>query len=67
MCASAISWARINKLYYATKDKKFGAIDSTAQFFSQKNQNYKPKVSSGLLEQESAKLLKDFFHTKRKK
>jgi len=67
MCASAISWARINKLCYATKDEKFGAIDSTTQFFSQKNQNYKPKISSGLLGQESARLLKDFFHTKRKK
>lgn len=66
MCASAISWARINKLCYATKDEKFGAIDSTSQFFSQKNQNHKPEVSSGLLELESAKLLKDFFHAKRK-
>lgn len=67
MCAGAISHARIGRLVYGAPDKKGGAIDHGPRFFSQPTCHWKPEVHSGLMADESAKLLRDFFKIRRKK
>lgn len=65
MCAAAISFARIRRLYYGALDEKGGAVDSGVRFFSQATCHHKPEVIGGLSEARAAKLLKDFFAAKR--
>lgn len=65
MCAAAISFARIRRLYYAVSDPKGGAVESGIRFFNQSTCHHRPEVYPGLGEQESKKLLKNFFQTKR--
>ena len=61
MCAMAISHARISKLVYAAADEKGGAIENGAKIFTLKTTHYKPEIISGIMADESQKLLKDFF------
>lgn len=65
MCAAAISFARIRRLYYATSDPKGGAIEYGPRFYQQKTCHHKPEVYSGFKEKDAAQLLKDFFIQKR--
>jgi tRNA(adenine34) deaminase len=61
MCLGAISWARIKSLYFGACDEKFGAITNGAIL-----KNYhKPEIYSGINEEESKKLIQDFFRAKR--
>lgn len=57
MCAQAISFARIRRLYYAASDPKGGGIS----IFSSKSCFHKPEIYNGIMETESSKQLKDFF------
>jgi tRNA(Arg) A34 adenosine deaminase TadA len=66
MCAGAISHARIARLVYGASDEKGGAIDSGAQFFTQKTCHWRPDVVSGILAEESAEMLRSFFRERRK-
>lgn len=61
MCYSAISWAKIKRLYFAANDGKFGAISSGNKFANY----HKPEIYSGIAEKESVELLQEFFRTKR--
>ena len=65
MCAAAISFARIRRMVYGAADKKGGAIESGVKFYQSNTCHHKPEVISGILADESAKLLKDFFQKKR--
>ncbi|OCP00238.1 MULTISPECIES: nucleoside deaminase [unclassified Ensifer] len=65
MCAAAISFARIRRLYYGADDPKGGAVDSGVRFFGSPTCHHVPDVYSGLAEREAADLLKDFFAGKR--
>lgn len=65
MCAGAISFARIRRLYYGANDPKGGAVESGVRFFNQQTCHHAPDVYSGLAEQESARLLLDFFQARR--
>ena len=65
MCAAAISFARIRRIVYGATDKKGGAIESGVKFYQSNTCHHKPEVISGILADESAKLLKDFFQKKR--
>ena len=65
MCAAAISLARIRRIYYAASDKKFGAVENGARIFASSSCHHKPEVYSGISEEESKKLLQDFFRSKR--
>ena len=65
MCAGAISFARIRRLYYCAPDVKGGAVEHGPRFFSQPTCHHAPEVYAGLREQESADLLRDFFKIKR--
>ena len=65
MCAGAISFARIRRLYYGAPDPKGGAVDSGVRFFSSPTCHHVPEVYPAVGESEAATLLKDFFKTRR--
>jgi len=65
MCAGAISFARIRRVYYAAHDPKGGAVDSGIRFFSQPTCHHAPEVYGGIREREAAVLLKEFFEGRR--
>ena len=60
MCAGAILNARIPRVVFGASDKKFGACGSVCHLFSM-NFNHHPTVEAGILEEESAALLQEFF------
>lgn len=64
MCAGAIINARINKVIYGAKDEKIGAVRSVISMFDL-DFNHRPKVVSSVLEDESSKILSDFFKSLR--
>ena len=65
MCAAAISFMRIAHLYFAAADKKGGAVINGVKFFEAPTCHHKPIFESGILEEEAALLLKNFFKHKR--
>jgi len=65
MCAAAMSFARIRRLYYGAVDRKGGAVESGVQFFAAATCHHRPEVYGGLSETAAAALLKDFFRAKR--
>jgi tRNA(adenine34) deaminase len=65
MCAGAISFARIRRLYYGAGDEKGGAVDHGTRFFASAICHHAPEIYGGLGESESAVLLKEFFSAKR--
>jgi tRNA(Arg) A34 adenosine deaminase TadA len=67
MCAGAISHARIGRLVFGADDHKGGAVMSGPRFFDQPTCHWRPKVETGLLADESAAMLRDFFKTRRPK
>jgi tRNA(adenine34) deaminase len=65
MCAAAMSFARIRRLYYGAADPKGGAVQSGVKFFASPTCHHKPEVFGGIGETEAAALLKDFFRERR--
>lgn len=65
MCAGAISFARIRRLYYGAADSKGGAVESGVRFFASPTCHHAPEVYSAVGEQDAARLLKDFFRARR--
>lgn len=65
MCAAAISFARIRRLYFGASDPKGGAIEHGPRFFKQPTCHHVPEVYGGLGETAAAALLKDFFAARR--
>lgn len=65
MCAGAISFARIRRLYYGAADPKGGGVDSGVRFFAQPTCHHAPEVYSAVGETESATLLREFFRARR--
>ncbi|RFC65533.1 nucleoside deaminase [Fulvimarina endophytica] len=61
MCAGAISFARIRRLYFGARDEKGGAVENGARFFHQPTCHHAPDVYPHLAEAESAELLRRFF------
>ncbi|RLL50803.1 tRNA adenosine(34) deaminase TadA [Mariprofundus sp. EBB-1] len=66
MCAGAIIHARIARVVYAATDAKTGAVESLYQLLSDPRLNHQPEISSGIMAEESAALLKQFFRARRK-
>lgn len=66
MCAGAISFVRINNLYFGAYDTKGGAVVSGVRFFDAPTCHHRPVVQGGILEEECGQILKDFFRNKRK-
>jgi tRNA(adenine34) deaminase len=65
MCAGAISFARIRRLYYAASDPKGGGVEQGPRVFSHPTCHHAPEVYPGIREAEAAALLRDFFALKR--
>jgi tRNA(adenine34) deaminase len=66
MCATAISFARIQNIYFAARDEKGGGITSNAKVFENDKHLWKPNViQTDEYAEESAKMLKDFFKERR--
>jgi len=65
MCAAAISFARIRRVYFGAEDPKGGGIAHGARFFDQPTCHHAPEVYSGLAERDASKILKDFFKSRR--
>jgi tRNA(adenine34) deaminase len=65
MCAGAIAFARIRRLYYGATDPKGGAVDSGVKFFASPTCHHRPEVYGGLAEAEASILLKSFFEERR--
>lgn len=65
MCAGAISFARLRRLYYGADDEKGGAVRNGVRFFSSPTCHHAPDVYPGIGEAPSAALLKDFFRGRR--
>ena len=65
MCAAAISFARIRRLYYGAADPKGGAVESGVRLFSAATCLHRPEVYGGIGETESAALLRQFFAARR--
>jgi tRNA(adenine34) deaminase len=65
MCAAAISFARIRRLYFCADDPKGGAVENGPRFFSLAACHHAPEVYGGFRETEAAQLLRDFFRARR--
>ena len=65
MCAGAISFARIRRLYFAASDPKGGGVEHGPRVFNQPTCHHAPEVYGGLREAEAAALLRAFFAGKR--
>jgi tRNA(adenine34) deaminase len=65
MCAAALSFARIRRLYYGAADAKGGAVENGVQFFASATCHHRPEVYGGLAEAAAGELLKEFFKQRR--
>ena len=65
MCAAAISFARIRRLYFGASDPKGGAVENGVRLYSDPTCHHRPEVYGGIGESEAAALLKDFFRDRR--
>jgi len=65
MCAAAMSFARIRRLYFGAADPKGGAVEHGVRFFSAATCHHRPQVYGGINERECASLLRAFFADRR--
>ncbi len=65
MCAAAISFARIRRLYYGAADPKGGAVESGIRLYASPTCHHAPDVYGGMREVEAAAILKRFFQERR--
>ena len=65
MCAAAVSFARIRRLYFGAGDPKGGGVEHGPRIFSQPSCHHAPEVYGGIAEARSARLLQAFFARRR--
>jgi len=65
MCAGAIAFARIRRLYFAAYDPKGGAVEHGPRFFQQPTCHHRPEIYGGIEERRAGALLKRFFQERR--
>jgi tRNA(adenine34) deaminase len=65
MCAAAMSFARIRRLYFGAADTKGGAVEHGVRFFAAPTCHHRPEAYGGINESECGELLKDFFQARR--
>jgi tRNA(adenine34) deaminase len=65
MCAAAMSFARIRRLYFGASDPKGGAVENGVRFFASATCHHRPDVYGAINESECAALLRDFFAARR--
>ena len=66
MCASAISNARLKRLYYGAPDLKQGAVENGVRFYTSKSCMHRPEIYPGINSDEAYKIIKKFFSNLRK-
>jgi len=67
MCAAAISFARIHKVFFGAEDMKGGAVTNGVKFYEAATCHWRPEYEGGICQDECSQLLKDFFKAKRKR
>lgn len=65
MCAAALSFARIRRLYFGASDPKGGGVEHGPRFYSQPTCHHMPEVYGGIAERQAAEVLKAFFRDRR--
>jgi tRNA(adenine34) deaminase len=65
MCAAAVSFARIRRLYYGAPDPKGGAVENGVRLYDSATCHHRPEVYGGIGEGEAVRLLKGFFRERR--
>ena len=65
MCAAAISFGRLRRVYFGAADEKMGAVEHGPRFFSQTTCHHAPEVYGGIGESEAQSLLIEFFKARR--
>jgi tRNA(adenine34) deaminase len=65
MCAGAMSFARIRRLYFGAGDPKGGAVENGVRFFAAPTCHHRPEVYGGIGESDAATLLRSFFAERR--
>lgn len=65
MCAAAISFARVRRLYFGAYDPKGGAVESGPRFYTQPTCHHAPDVYGGIAERQAADVLRSFFRDRR--
>ena len=65
MCAAAISFARIRRLYFGVTDPKGGAVENGVRYFSSPSCLHRPEIYGGIGENEAAELMRGFFRARR--
>ena len=65
MCATAISFARIRRLYFGAGDEKMGGVEHGPRIYAQPTCHHAPEVYSGISERRAAELLREFFKQRR--
>ena len=61
MCATAISHARIGRLFYGASDPKMGSVENGVRFFTSHSCHHRPEIYPGIMAMEAGELLKHFF------
>jgi tRNA(Arg) A34 adenosine deaminase TadA len=65
MCAAAISFARLRRVYWGASDPKGGGIENGPRIFAQATCHHRPELFGGIAESDAAALLRDFFKARR--
>jgi tRNA(adenine34) deaminase len=65
MCAAAISFARLRRIYFGAADEKMGAVENGPRFFSQPTCHHAPEIYGGIGESRSQALIRQFFQSRR--
>jgi tRNA(Arg) A34 adenosine deaminase TadA len=65
MCAQAIAFARLRRLYYGAADPKGGGVDNGPRLFAQATAHHRPEIYGGIAEREAGELLRVFFQERR--
>jgi tRNA(adenine34) deaminase len=65
MCAAALSFARVRRIYFAAGDEKMGAVEHGPRFFNQSTCHHTPEIYSGIGEERSTVMLQEFFKSRR--
>jgi tRNA(adenine34) deaminase len=65
MCAAALSFARVRRLYFGAYDPKGGAVEHGPRFFQQPTCHHRPEVYGGIDEARAGALLRRFFRERR--
>jgi len=65
MCLGAMIHARVKKIFFGARNTKYGACGSVVHLMRDGKWNHRIEIEEGLLDQEAAALLKEFFRSKR--